>query len=50
MKTLSRLLELRFGSLDATVTARLESAKADALDRYAERLLTAASVEDVFAA
>jgi flagellar biosynthesis/type III secretory pathway protein FliH len=44
-----RQLETKFGVLDATLVARLAAADLATLDRYAERLLTAASLDDVFA-
>ncbi len=46
---LRRLLELRFGKLDTELAARLDAADAQALDRFTERVLTAASIEKVFA-
>ena len=49
VQTLRRQLSLRFGELDEAVLTRLESADAASLDRYAERILTASSVEELFA-
>lgn len=45
--TLRKLLELRFGKLDATAIAQLESAGDEALDRITERLLSAATLGEV---
>lgn len=42
-----RLIELRFGALDADVLARLDAADEAALVRYSERVLGATSVKDV---
>ena len=41
-------LALRFGAIPESIRARVESAEPDQLDRVAERVLTAASLEDVF--
>jgi len=46
---LRRLLELRFGKLDTELAARLDAADAQALDRFTERVLTAATIDKVFA-
>jgi hypothetical protein len=43
-------LSLRFGPLDGEVVARVRDATVADLDRFAERLLTAASVDEVFGA
>ena len=43
-----RLLELKFGSLSQEVVSLLDSADEATLERYAERLLTAATVAEVF--
>ncbi|MGC4066746.1 MAG: DUF4351 domain-containing protein [Polyangiaceae bacterium] len=44
---LSRLLELKFGPLDADHLARINAANKPTLDRYIERVLTATSVREV---
>jgi len=44
---LSRLLERRFGAVDETLRRRVHSADADTLLRWADRLLSAASAEEV---
>ena len=49
-RLLLELLEGRFGQLTEDALARLERADEAALHRYAQRLLTAASLDDVFAA
>ncbi len=46
---LARLLTRRFGRLPAAIGARLDAAPSDQLDRWAERLLDATSLDDVFA-
>lgn len=46
---LLKLLRLRFGAVPESATERIARADADTLDRWAERVLTAASVEDVLA-
>jgi hypothetical protein len=45
---LARLLDLRFGPLDAQDRARLGEAEAERLLGWGERVLTAASLEEVF--
>ncbi|WP_409526310.1 DUF4351 domain-containing protein [Nitrincola sp. MINF-07-Sa-05] len=45
---LKRLLSRRFGTLDAVTVKRLESASTDDLELFAENLLDANSLEDVF--
>lgn len=45
--TLRRLLELKFGPLDATTITRVEQAPLGELDVFLERLLPASRVEDV---
>jgi len=45
---LKRQLSRRFGTLDAVTVKRLESASTDDLEQYAENLLDASSLEDVF--
>jgi hypothetical protein len=47
--TLRELLELRFGELPADVTSRLEQADAELLSRWTRRVLTAATLAEVFA-
>jgi len=47
---LLRLLELRFGPLDETSGARVRRADAETLLRWGEKVLTAASLEEVFKA
>lgn len=47
LATLRKQLELRFGPLDAADLARLEAADVDSLDRSAERVLTATTVNEV---
>ena len=49
IRIVRRQLELRFGALDQTVVQRLESSDEAALERFAERLLTAHTVEEVLA-
>ena len=44
-----RLLELRFGPLPSHVHARLENASVAELDAWTERLLSAASLDEVLA-
>jgi len=44
---LLRLMELRFGSVDATIRHRLQAADAETLLRWGERLLNATSAEEV---
>jgi predicted transposase YdaD len=47
--TLLKLLVLRFGPVPADVAARIDAADADTLDRWTERVLAAASANDVVA-
>ena len=49
IRTLRRLLELRFGELAPASVQRLESSDEAALDRFAERVLTARTVDEVLA-
>jgi len=49
LATLRRQLELRFGTLDAELAAHLDAADAAALDRLTERVVTAATIDAVFA-
>ena len=44
---LAKLMRLKFGPLPARVRERLRRASAEELDRWAERILTAASIDDV---
>ncbi len=46
---LLRLLERRFGSLDTRTRQRIESADAETLLEWGDRILTAERLEDVFA-
>jgi hypothetical protein len=46
---LRKQLQQRFGALPTDVAARLEEADADTLDAWGSRVLTAASLADVFA-
>jgi flagellar biosynthesis/type III secretory pathway protein FliH len=46
-ETVRRLVELKFGVLDASAVAQLEAADDAALSRYIERVLTATSVGEV---
>jgi hypothetical protein len=46
---LRKQLALRFGALPVSVNARLDAANAATLDTWAERVLTAATLEDVLA-
>jgi hypothetical protein len=45
---LLRQLALRFGNLPDSVQARVESADADLLMRWSERILTASTLDEVF--
>ena len=47
-KAVRRLLVHRFGPLSTEVDARLEAADVDTLERWAERLLHAPTLGDVF--
>jgi len=44
----TRLLRRRFGRLSAAIRARLAAASPDQLDQIAERLLDAATIDEVF--
>ncbi|MDO4683084.1 MAG: DUF4351 domain-containing protein, partial [Lautropia sp.] len=46
--TVARQLRLRFGELDATAEARLQTATQAELDLWAERILTARTLDEVF--
>lgn len=48
-RLLMHLLAQRFGEVPAEVEARIRQASADTLTRWAERVLTAESIEDVLA-
>jgi predicted transposase YdaD len=45
---LERLLERRFGPLEAAIRAQLRSAALEQLERWAENVLEAATLEEVF--
>jgi hypothetical protein len=45
---LTRLLELKFGQLPTDVVARVRNASSHELDRWTDRILTAASIEELF--
>ena len=45
-----RLLERRFGTLDENLRSRVKAADADILLQWGERILTAATLEEVFKA
>jgi hypothetical protein len=45
---LLRLLRLKFGSLDPEIEERVRSADAERLLQWGERVLTVASLQDVF--
>jgi predicted transposase YdaD len=47
---LLRLLTRRFGALPETVTAQVGNAGSEELERWADRILDAASLDDIFAA
>src|SRR5690606_10789358 len=46
-KLLLKQLQLKFGALPADVRGRVEAASIEELDRWAERVLTEASLDDV---
>jgi Domain of unknown function (DUF4351) len=46
---LLRQLARRFGALPESIKARVDSAGTDALERWCDRLLDAASLDDLFA-
>ena len=48
-RMLLRLLRKRFGSLPPTAEERIRSADLDTLERWAERILTATTIDEVFA-
>lgn len=45
---LARLLERRFGPLTADIEARLQGASQSELEHWADNILTAGSLEEVF--
>jgi flagellar biosynthesis/type III secretory pathway protein FliH len=45
---LQRQLQFKFGDLDPAFVSRIASASADQLDSWAERLLFAASLDELF--
>ena len=47
-KILQKLLKLRFGPLSATLEARISQASKEEIECWADRILEAASLEDVF--
>ena len=47
--TLAKLIQLRFGPLSPATEARLEAADEATLDRWTERILTAANLDELFA-
>ena len=47
-KILQKLLKLRFGTLSATLEARISQASKEEIECWADRILEAASLEDVF--
>jgi hypothetical protein len=48
-EVLLRLLRARFGALPEDVTARLNAADAETLLRWSERVLSASTLDEVFA-
>lgn len=46
---LTKLITLKFGALAPDVAARVASASSEEIDRWAERILTAGSIDEVFA-
>jgi len=47
-KILQKLLKLRFGPLSATLEARISQASKEELECWADRILDAACLDDVF--
>jgi len=45
---LSKLLALKFGALDHATTERLRAASTTELERWADRILTATSLDELF--
>jgi hypothetical protein len=48
-RLLTRQLTRRFGTLPAEVTARMEDADTDTLEAWADRLLDARTLDEIFA-
>ena len=48
-EVLLRQLALRFGTIDAATVARVRAARPEELDRWVDRVLTAASLDELFA-
>jgi hypothetical protein len=48
-KVLLRLARKRFGDMSPTVEERIRSADSDTLDRLAERILTATTIDELLA-
>jgi len=48
-RILTALLRLRFGDLPAAIHQRIETADADTLLRWSERVLTAATLDEILA-
>lgn len=46
---LQRFIELKFGALDDVTSQRIQSASREDLERWSERILTAGSLEELFA-
>ncbi len=46
---LERLLRAKFGAIPATIQARLDAAQGSDLERWGERILTASTLDEVFA-
>jgi hypothetical protein len=49
-KILLRMLRLRFGELSVDVTARIDAAESEQIERWADRVLTAATLDEVLGA
>ena len=47
-KILQKLLKLRFGTLSATLEARISQASTEEIECWTDRILEAASLEDIF--
>ena len=45
---LQKLLKLRFGTLSATLEARISQASTEEIECWTDRILEAASLDDVF--
>jgi hypothetical protein len=48
-KVLLKQLQLKFGELPETVVQRVREARIEELDRWVERVITASSLDEVFA-